>query len=104
MSRKKPTPPAPPPQPLAIVESTRFGKQPELQKRRGRDLSKLAPIIAALASRQPLDAKYRDHALTGDWDRHRYCHVEPDWVLIYRTTETELHLVRTGTHSDLKLA
>jgi mRNA interferase YafQ len=87
-----------------VVESTRFGKQLELQRKRGRDLGKLTPILVALINRQPLDARYKDHALSGVWDGHRDCHIEPDWVLIYRTTATELHLVRTGTHSDLKLA
>jgi mRNA interferase YafQ len=48
-----------------------------------------------------LEARHREHALAGEWIGWRDCHVAPDWVLIYRTTETELILGRTGTHSDL---
>jgi len=106
MSRKKPpkrdeaTPETPLP-PLRIVESVRFGKELERQKRRGKDLAKFRPIIDALLARRPLDEKYKDHALTGDWIGYRDCHVEPDWILIYKTTTDELRLARTGTHSDL---
>lgn len=51
----------------------------------------------------PLDSKYRDHALTGNYKEFRECHIEPDWLLIYRkdTDVLELFLFRTGTHADL---
>jgi mRNA interferase YafQ len=45
----------------------------------------------------------RDHALTGGWIGYRDVHFEPDWILVYERTETELRLMRTGTHSDLDL-
>ncbi|MCH8541209.1 MAG: type II toxin-antitoxin system YafQ family toxin [Opitutales bacterium] len=48
-----------------------------------------------------LAEKYRDHALIGNYQGCRECHVSPDWLLIYQTTETELILVRTGSHSVL---
>lgn len=56
-----------------------------------------------LASEQKLDEKYRDHGLTGNYNGFRECHVEPDWLLIYRISRDmlELFLFRTGTHSDL---
>ena len=61
-------------------------------------------IINALATDQPLSAKRRDHALTGDWSDHRDCHIKPDLVLIYRkSAENVLQLVRLGSHSDLGL-
>lgn len=50
-----------------------------------------------------LPAVYRDHALTNNWKGYRECHIEPDWLLVYRVIENQLilSLTRTGTHSDL---
>jgi mRNA interferase YafQ len=59
-------------------------------------------IVATLASDKPLDPRYRDHALTGDWKDHRDCHVKPDLVLIYRKPDDyTLQLVRLGSHAEL---
>ena len=49
----------------------------------------------------PLPSRCRDHRLQGTWKGHREAHIEPDWILIYRIDGDELHLVRTGSHSDL---
>ena len=54
-----------------------------------------------LANEEELPERNRDHALIGDYVDHRECHITPDWLLIYQTTETELLLVRTGSHSEL---
>ena len=69
--------------------------------RRGKDLGKLQAVLHKLVNQEPLEAHYRDHRLTGNYRDYRECHIESDWLLIYRTTATELYLVRTGTHSDL---
>ena len=60
-------------------------------------------MINTLAEQKKLDDKYRDHGLTGDYKGFRKCHVEPDWLLIYRINEDalELFLFRTGSHSEL---
>jgi mRNA interferase YafQ len=68
---------------------------------RGVDLSKLKTVIEALVDQKPLDDRYRDHSLVGVWKGYRECHVNPDWLLIYRVTPDELQLVRTGSHSEL---
>jgi mRNA interferase YafQ len=61
-------------------------------------------VVTALASDQPLDARHRDHALTGEWKDHRDCHVRPDLVLIYRKPDAgTLQLVRLGSHAQLSL-
>ena len=61
-------------------------------------------IVTALANDQPLAAKHRDHALSGDWKDHRDCHVKPDLVLIYRKPDgAVLQLVCLGSHSELGL-
>jgi len=48
-----------------------------------------------------LKTSYRDHPLSGNWKNHRDCHIEPDWILIYRIAAKDLYLERTGSHSDL---
>jgi mRNA interferase YafQ len=66
--------------------------------------AELFPIVEALANDQPLDPRYRDHALTGDWKDYRDCHIKPDRVLIYRKQDNvTLQLVRLGSHSELGL-
>lgn len=61
-------------------------------------------LLQRLADDLPLDARFRDHALTGDWKDHRDCHVRPDLILIYRKPDNEtLQLVRLGSHAELGL-
>jgi len=69
--------------------------------KRSKNIEKLKYIVSKLASREPLPIKNRNHALSGGYKGFWECHIEPDWLLIYRTTEINLVLVRTGTHSDL---
>ena len=59
-------------------------------------------ILVALATDAPLEPRYRDHELTGEWAGYRDCHVKPDLVLIYRKPDaTNLRLARLGSHSEL---
>lgn len=71
--------------------------------KRGHREQNFIAVVAALAEQKPLHSRYRDHALTGNYITFRECHIEPDWLLIYRvnTAENTLELARTGTHSDL---
>ena len=84
-----------------IVQSTAFRKDVKRTDKRGKNMAKLRAVILLLVEDAPLAPRYRDHPLKGEWFGYRDLHVEPDWVLIYRLTETELMLARTGTHSDL---
>ena len=88
---------------LEIVPSNQFKKDLKLAKKRGLKIEKLREVINALSEQKKLDDKYRDHGLSGDYKGFRECHVEPDWLLIYRINEDvlELYLFRTGSHSDL---
>ncbi len=62
----------------------------------------LKPVLLALATDQPLDARHRDHDLSGDWAGWRECHVKPDLLLIYRKADADtLRLARLGSHSAL---
>ncbi len=69
--------------------------------KRGKDIATLQGVINSLLRGDSLEPNHRDHALSGKWKGLRDCHVEPDWVLIYKQRGSELILFRTGTHSDL---
>ncbi len=86
---------------MTITQTTQFKKDIKGQKKRGKDLQKLKEVIDMLHRSEPLPPKNRDHALAGGWIGWRDCHLEPDWVLIYKLSSDELILGRTGTHSDL---
>jgi len=84
----------------AIVGS-RFKRDLKRMERRGKEMAKLRQVIELLIDDHPLPARCKDHPLSGDWKHFRDCHVEPDWILIYKVDGNNLHLVRTGTHADL---
>ena len=86
-----------------IVPSNQFRKDLKLAAKRGYDKDKIKEVIARLANGETLDAKYRDHLLTGNYGGYRECHIEPDWLLVYQINGGQLilFLARTGTHSDL---
>ena len=84
-----------------VFNSGQFRRDVKLAQKRGKDTSKLRDVAALLRDAQPLPPRLRDHQLSGDWKRCRECHIEPDWLLVYRLDGNDLHFVRTGTHSDL---
>lgn len=88
---------------LQLQTTLKFRKDYKRIKKRGLDISLLQDILDRLCARKTLDAKYRDHALTGPYVGFRECHIQPDWLLIYAVNESNLILVasRTGSHADL---
>ena len=86
---------------LTPVFENNLKKDIKRLQKRGKNLHKLKTLIDKLLNNQELETKYKDHALSGNWKGYRDCHIEPDWLLIYKTTETHLFLVRKGSHSDL---
>lgn len=86
---------------LELRYTKRFKKDLALAKRRGKDLEKLWKVAQFLLDREPLLSKHRPHRLIGGWDSYWECHIEPDWLLIYRYISPYLELSRTGTHADL---
>ena len=72
-----------------------------LTKSTRHDLKLIKDVVDALANGQDLNAKYKDHALVGNWRDHRECHIQPDWLLIYRIESETLFIVRTGSHAEL---
>ena len=87
----------------AIQKTSQFKKDFKLAIKRNCDIQKLQEIITILANGETLPELCFDHALKGDYSGYRECHVEPDWLLVYKITESVLILTlyRTGTHSDL---
>jgi mRNA interferase YafQ len=85
----------------AIRRTSQFKRDVKRMQRQGREVEKLKRVLEALVKGEPLAAKHRDHVLVGQYKGTRECHMEPDWLLIYELAETEIVLIRTGSHSDL---
>lgn len=88
-----------------IILTTVFKKDLKRIKKRKKDLDKLIKVVNILAENIELDEKYRDHPLVNStrFKNCRECHIEPDWLLVYKRNNEELILllIATGTHSDL---
>ena len=85
----------------AVQRTSQFKQDVKRMERRNKDFAVVKSIIRNLVAGQPLDPKYRDHALLGQYAGTRECHIEPDWLLVYELTQHEVVLIRTGTHTDL---
>ena len=83
--------------------TNQFKKDFKLAKKQNKDLNKLFDVVNILAEGGILEAKYRDHDLSGEYKGIRECHVEPDWLLVYEIQNDVLVLIlyRLGTHSEL---
>ena len=83
--------------------TTQFKKDLKLAKKQGKNLEKMYSVIEKLANGEALEAKFRDHDLTGNYKGCRECHIEPDWLLIYEIIGDVLVLMlyRLGSHSEL---
>ena len=84
-----------------IHRTSQFKKDVKRLIKRGKIFEEFKEVISKLSEGETLEAKYRDHILTGQYKGTRECHIEPDLLLIYELTKSELVLIRTGTHSDL---
>jgi mRNA interferase YafQ len=85
----------------SIRRDAQFKRDVKLQLKRGKNLDKLKSIIESLVAAEELPARDKDHPLKGTLKDCRECHIEGDWLLIYRIEGSVLCLVRTGSHSDL---
>ncbi len=86
---------------LLLLTTTAFERDLRRVEKQGKDLDKLEAVVDLLQTQGPLPARCRPHPLRGDWSGHWDCHVEPDWLLLYRVTAAQLILVRTGSHAEL---
>lgn len=83
--------------------TNKFKKDYKFIKKRGYNIEKLKYVVTLLCCEEPLQKKYKDHQLGRDYIGYIECHIEPDWLLVYKIENEELILIlsRTGTHSDL---
>lgn len=86
-----------------VKPTTQFKKDYKRAMKRGLKIELLEKVVELLAMGETLPEKNRDHELSGNWVGHRECHIQPDWLLVYRIEDDVLvlTLARTGTHSDL---
>jgi mRNA interferase YafQ len=86
---------------LSLLTTTAFERDLRRVKKQGKNLDKLEFVVDLLQAQEQLPIRCHPHSLHGNWIGHWDCHLEPDWLLIYKMTETELILIRTGSHSEL---
>ena len=89
---------------LTVVRANQFKRDVKRLSQSGsKRMFKLKEVITKLINEEKLDQKYRNHPLKNNWKGFYECHLEPDWLLIYRINndKQELELARTGSHSDL---
>lgn len=86
-----------------VKPTTQFKKDYKRAMKRGLKIELLEKVVELLAMGEALPEKNRDHELSGNWIGHRECHIQPNWLLVYRIEDDVLvlTLARTGTHSDL---
>lgn len=87
----------------SVLWTTKFKKDYKLAIKKNLNISLLDDIIRKLSVGETLPIINKDHALSGNWTGYRECHIQPDWLLIYKYNNNDLilTLARTGTHSDL---
>ena len=83
------------------VYSSRFKKEYKLSQKRGLDIGKLDKIIIDLVNEVPLPPHNKDHDLIGNYEGCRECHIQGNWLLVYKYNDNDIIFLRTGTHSDL---
>ncbi|MBA4696042.1 MAG: type II toxin-antitoxin system YafQ family toxin [Legionella sp.] len=86
---------------LKAITTKQFERDIKKSKKRGKDLTKIFNVMRKLLNQEKLLIKNRDHLLTGDYNGRRECHIDPDWLLIYKLESISIIFERTGSHSDL---
>ena len=81
--------------------STKFKRDFKRAIKRNWNMDLLRAVMKDLEDSVPLDPKYQEHLLVGDYAGHSECHIQSDWLLIYVSTDNSVTFTRTGTHSDL---
>lgn len=84
-----------------LIPTTRYRKNLKRISKRGKNPDKLLGILACLERDEPLPASARPHLLQGKWSGYWECHIEPNWLLVYKVYDDRVELARTGTHADL---
>jgi mRNA interferase YafQ len=80
--------------------TNQFKKDIKLMKKRHKNMDKIFDIMALLIWGEPLPERCREHKLSGDYEGLTDCHIEGDWVMLYRKSDEKVVFYYTGTHSD----
>ncbi|MBF0457365.1 MAG: type II toxin-antitoxin system YafQ family toxin [Nitrospirae bacterium] len=86
---------------LIPAYTKRFKRDLDLILKRGKDKEKIKAVAKRLIEETGLEDKHRVHKLSGEYIGRMECHIEPDWLLVYRVNGDEIIFERTGSHSDL---
>ena len=86
---------------LKLTVSGQYKRDHKTILKRGWNVGILKTVLDVLLNEEKLDRKYHDHELSGNYVGYRECHIESDWLLIYKIADGQLKLQRTGSHSDL---
>ncbi len=88
---------------MTPIYTKRFEKDVKKAIKRGKKIDKLKIVIVKLVNNELLDKTYKDHSLIGNYQGRRECHIESDWLLIYKLIPENDVIIfeRTGTHADL---
>ena len=86
---------------LSPIYTNTFSRDIKRAKKRRKDMSKIKKVMEMLVKDEPLPKKYREHRLIGQYMHRLECHIEPDWLLIYKKGSKQIIFERTGTHADL---
>ncbi len=73
----------------------------KIKKSGQKDIEKIKTIIKCLVKGETLEQKHKDHKLASNYIGRRECHIEPDWLLIYKIDGDYIIFERTGSHSEL---
>lgn len=86
---------------LTPVTTTQFKKDFKKMKKQNKNMDELKLVMSQLVHEEVLEEKHKDHKLSGNYQHRRECHIQPDWLLIYKLLSTEIIFERTGSHSEL---
>lgn len=88
---------------IELTKSFKRDYRKVISNPRHRDVNSLLnSTMETIASDTPLEFRFRDHLLTGEYKGHRECHLKPDLLLVYiKPNEDMVLFVRLGSHSEL---
>ena len=81
--------------------TTQFKRDLKLMEKRGKDAEKFKTVATLLIEQKTLAPSYKNHKLSGNYAGRWECHLEPNWLLVYKLSSNEIIFERTGTHADL---
>ena len=78
-----------------------FRRDFKLAIKRGLDMSQIQKVMKDIEEEIPLDPKYKEHSLSGNYYGNMECHIQPDWLLVYELSDERVIFVRTSKIGNL---